>query len=203
MTLILASSSPRRRDLLKRLGLPYVVEPSLVLERPPRPGEDPASYASELARQKAGDVALRHPGAVVIGADTVVAVQSEILGKPADSEDALRMLRLLRARSHLVATAVVVICDGQILSGVSTATVRMRDASDADLQRYIATGEPMDKAGGYAIQGTGGSLVEEVHGCYNAVVGLPLARTAELLQSCGLGPVSPSECCGHCRAEAR
>lgn len=164
----------------------------------PRPGEDPAMYAGELALQKACDVASRNRDATVVGADTVVAVDREILGKPEDSADALRMLRLLRGRSHLVATAVATICGGEVISGVSTAIVRMRDVSDAELNSYIATGEPTDKAGAYAVQGLGGSLVEEVQGCYNAVVGLPLALTAELLGKCGFAPDFSTPCCASC-----
>lgn len=197
MTLVLASTSPRRRDLLPRFGVPYSIEPSLVVEREPEPGEDPEAYAAALAREKAETVASRHPDEVILAADTVVAVDGHILGKPVDETDALRMLRLLRGRAHTVVTAVALVRAGQIVSGVSMVTVRMRDASDEELQAYIAGGEPMDKAGAYAIQGLGGQLVDEIAGCYNAVVGLPLGLTADLFKRCGI-QLPAARCCSYC-----
>lgn len=202
MTLILASTSPRRIELLSRLHLPYSVEPSGVLERDSEPGEGPAEYSLALATQKAGAVASRRPADVVLAADTVVAVDSQILGKPADEADALRMLRLLRGRTHTVVTGVVVAHGGQREFGVVSARVRILNASDEDLRAYIATGEPMDKAGSYAVQGIGGRLVGDVTGCYNAVVGLPLALTAELLQHFGV-QVPSIVCCAFCGPSER
>lgn len=198
MNLVLASSSPRRRDLVARLGVAHTVQPSNVAERRPAPGEDPAAYAESLAREKAAAVAALRPGSIVIGADTVVAAGGEIFGKPADATDALRMLRKLRGRRHVVVTGVAVVCGGQTVTESLSATVVMRDTSDDELRAYIATGEPMDKAGAYAVQGTGGALVAEVLGCYSTVVGLPLRLVANLLSShCGLRIANP-DCCPYC-----
>lgn len=197
MTLILASTSPRRRELLSRFNIPYRVQASRVEEREPEVGEDPAEYALALAVEKAEAVASSHPDDIVLAADTVVAVDSRILGKPANETDALRMLRMLRGRSHLVVTGVVAGCGGRWQSGVASACVRMRMASDQELESYIASGEPMDKAGAYAVQGIGGGFVDDVRGCYNAVVGLPLALTSNLLRHCGVdAPEIP--CCPSC-----
>ncbi|MBV9278996.1 MAG: septum formation protein Maf, partial [Chloroflexi bacterium] len=138
-----------------------------------------------LASEKAEDVARRHPGATVLGADTVVVVDGAVLGKPEDPEDALRMLSLLRGRRHLVVTGVALYCGGW-LTGSAAAEVIMRDFDDGEARRYVATGEPMDKAGAYAVQGEGGRLVERVSGCYSAVVGLPLCLTGDFLRHCGL-----------------
>jgi septum formation protein len=197
MTLILASTSPRRAELLSRLQIPYSVVPSGVEEREPKIGEEPAAYALALAREKVEAVASRYPDDVVLAADTVVAVDSHILGKPADQADALRMLSLLCGRVHVVVTGVVVVCGGRRESGASSARVRMRSATDQELRAYIATGEPMDKAGAYAVQGMGGRLVENVTGCYNAVVGLPLRLSADLLHRCGSEIPAPN-CCTFC-----
>jgi septum formation protein len=168
-----------------RFGVPFDIVPSGVEERAPEPGEVPASYAVALAREKARDVAGRLPGAAILGADTVVVVDGAILGKPEDPGDALRMLSLLRGRRHLVVTGVALQCGGW-LTGSAAADVVMRDFGDDEARRYVATGEPMDKAGAYAVQGGGGRLVERVSGCYSAVVGLPLCLTADLLTRCGL-----------------
>jgi septum formation protein len=194
--LILASSSPRRRALLGTLELPFIVVPSGVHEREPFPGEDPAAYALVLAGEKAADVALHHPRDVVIAADTVVAVGGHILGKPLDAEDALRMLQLLRGREHAVTTAVVVRVGEAVRTGAVTSRVRMRSFSLDEAKAYVATGEPMDKAGGYAVQERGGALVENVEGCYNAVVGFPLCLVVRLLQEVGVQVALPlgSEC---------
>lgn len=197
MTLVLASTSPRRRELLSRLGLGYEVEPSQVEEREPEMGEDPEAYAASLAREKALAVASRRPNDVVLAADTVVAVGGQILGKPADETDALRMLRLLRGRTHTVVTGVVVVCDDRVSTGTSTARVRMRNAPDGELRAYVAGGEPMDKAGAYAVQGLGGQFVEDVIGCYNAVVGLPLRLTVDLIGQCGI-KLAEVDCCSFC-----
>lgn len=187
--LILASSSPRRRALLTTLGIPFEVIPSDLDERAPFAGEDPATYALHLAREKAAEVAVRHPDDMIVGADTVVAVEDQILGKPQDAPDALRMLRLLRGREHSVTTAVVVVSRGESRSGTVTSRVRMCSFSDEEAEAYVATGEPMDKAGAYAVQGLGGTLVEAVDGCYNAVVGFPLCLVVDLLREAGV-PVS-------------
>ena len=193
MSVVLASSSPRRRELLFRLGVEFTVVPSAVEERDPVPGEDPAEYALFLAGQKADEVARRCPDAVVLGADTVVAIDGQILNKPADEEDALRMLRLLRGQWHIVVTAVAVRGPVQ-RSAASTASVQIRAAPDDELRAYIATGEPMDKAGAYAVQGLGGRLVERVEGCYETVIGLPLCITSDLLAAAGLTVAGEAAC---------
>jgi nucleoside triphosphate pyrophosphatase len=195
--LILASGSPRRRELLQTLDVPFQVMPSQVDERAPQPGEDPAAYVLELARLKAEEVSGRRPEDVVLAADTDVSVDGRVLGKPADPDDALRMLQLLRGRTHEVTTAVVVQCAGAERAGLRTARVTMRAFGDDEARAYIATGEPMDKAGGYAVQEFGGSFVDAVEGCYNAVVGLPLCLTVELLRECGLAVSAPAPTCRH------
>jgi septum formation protein len=195
--LILASSSPRRRHLLAQLGVEFEVVPSEIEEREPVAGEDPAGYVRELARMKAEAVAALHPADVVLAADTDVSVDGRILGKPVDAQDAIRMLSLLRGREHSVTTAVVVRCGDKQLGEHVTAAVTMRAFSDEDARAYVASGEPMDKAGAYAVQEFGGSFVERVEGCYNAVVGLPLRATAGLLLDCGLPVRLPPEAsCG-------
>ncbi|MGH2449576.1 MAG: Maf family protein [Chloroflexota bacterium] len=194
MTLILASTSPRRRVLLQELGLPFEVVASGVAEPPPAPGASPASYAQSLSLAKARAVARLHSGDTVLGADTVVAVDQHILGKPRDPDDALRMLRLLRGRWHEVITAVAAICGDDVHQSTGRASVHMRNSADAELAAYANSGEPMDKSGSYAVQGLGGALVDEVRGCFNAVVGLPLCSVADVLQQCGLRPDDVS-CC--------
>lgn len=193
MTLILASSSPRRRELLARLGVSFQVEPSSIDERRPRPAEDAASYAQTLASKKADEVASRFPGAVILAADTVVTVDGKILGKPVDAGDALRMLRLLRGRRHTVITGVAI--RGVLSRGeVVAAAVRMRDSLDSELEAYVASGEPMDKAGAYAVQGLGGTLVEEVYGCLETVIGLPICLCRDLLAASGIHVAASSSC---------
>lgn len=197
MNLILASTSPRRRDLLRRLEIPFTVIPSEVVERRPLEGEPPGTYALALAREKAADVARRFPDALVIGADTVVTVDDLILGKPVDATDAELMLRLLVGRCHTVVTGVAI--DGRVKGdGRVSATVCMRSYSVSEVRRYIQTGEPMDKAGAYAVQEYGGSLVEYVLGCYETVVGLPLCLVRDLLRGAGFGSKLPEhDCCTH------
>lgn len=190
-SLVLASASPRRRELLARLGLPFAVLPSDAEEFVPE-GAAPEAIAADLAVVKARAIAACQPGRVVIGADTVVAIDGRILGKPCDDADAAAMLRLLRGRWHTVSTGVAVVRDDEVHQDVVTAAVRMRDYTDDDIARYIATGEPHDKAGAYAVQGLGGALVAEVRGSELTVVGLPLRRLAELLVECGVRlPVAP------------
>ncbi|HEY8601607.1 MAG TPA: Maf family protein [Thermomicrobiales bacterium] len=193
--LILASASPRRRALIGRLGVPYIVAPSDVDETT-APGLAPEAVAESLALLKARAVAAQYPGRVVIGADTVVIPyddQPTILGKPRDDADAVRMLRLLRDRWHRVATGIAVVRAGAEWSAVVTAGVRMGAYSDAEIAGYVASGEPHDKAGAYAIQGLGGRLVAEVRGSELAVVGLPLGRLAELLGDAGVTlPIAPT-----------
>jgi septum formation protein len=194
-SLVLASASPRRRVLLGRLGLPFEVVPSDADETPP-PGLGPEDVAVELALVKALAVAARRPGQVVIGADTIVALDGEMLGKPRDDDEAAAMLRRLRGRWHTVSTGIAAVRDGpaeRTCRDVVTARVRMHDYPDDVIARYVASGEPRDKAGAYAVQGLGGALVAEVQGSELAVVGLPLRRLAELLRECGVAlPVDPT-----------
>jgi septum formation protein len=197
VSLVLASSSPRRRHLLAELGVPFLVVPSAVDERDPFDGEPARHYVLTLARQKAAEVAARLPDDTILAADTTVSVQGTILVKPVDADDAMRMLRLLRGREHTVTTGVVVECAGHRYEGSVSAQVVMRDFSDDEARAYVATGEPMDKAGGYAVQEFGGSFVEQVIGCYNAVVGLPLCLTADLLAKCGTRTTGPGKACRH------
>jgi len=183
--LVLASGSPRRRELLGLLGIPFVVDPSGADETPPA-GAMPEEVARVLALVKAREVAARHPGAYILGADTLVAVDDLILGKPVDATDAARMLRLLRGRAHRVPTGVALIApDGTETALVEAATVTMHPYTEIAIGAYLSTGEPFDKAGSYAVQGAGGALVAAVEGCYTTIVGLPLCRVAALLRDTG------------------
>lgn len=194
---VLASGSPRRKELLGNLGFDFEIIPSPAEEPPALPGESPEDYAVRLACLKAGDIAKDHPNAVVLGSDTVVALGDTILGKPADPSDALRMLTLLSGKAHVVVTGCCLIFPTQAEGDRKTerfhgrTDVRMRHSTEAELRAYIATEEPMDKAGAYAIQGIGSFLVEHVQGSYTNVVGLPLAKTLEVLLQWGV--VVPEE----------
>jgi septum formation protein len=183
---VLASGSPRRNELLARLGLPFEIDPGDVAEWPPTPGEDPAAYALSLARYKALEGARRHPTALVVGADTVVTVADLVLGKPRDDDHALEMLQLLRGRRHQVITGVSVCAGPDCQSDVVKSEVSMKWSADEELRAYVMSGEPRDKAGGYAVQGLGGQLIDGVSGCYNNVVGLPLCLTSSLLSAWGV-----------------
>jgi septum formation protein len=186
VTVVLASGSPRRRELLERLEMEFQVTPSRVHERPPAVDEDPVSYAVSLAEEKAEEVARKRPGHIVIGADTVVALESTIMGKPADRCDAIRMLESLAGRVHTVVTGVCIRCGGATYSGAVSARVQMRRYTAAEIVEYVDSGEPMDKAGAYAVQGLGGRLVEAIDGCRDTVIGLPLQLVREMLGRCGL-----------------
>ena len=177
--LILASGSPRRRQLLELIGVDFVVKPA-DFDETPLADEDPVTFASRAARSKAFEVAAGHPGRMVLGADTVVEVDREILGKPASAADATRMLLRLSGRSHLVHTAVALVTDFTIFDVVDSARVHFANLTDEMIRWYVATGEPMDKAGAYAVQGLGGLLVARVEGSPNTVVGLPVHRLPEL-----------------------
>ena len=187
---VLASQSPRRRQLLSLIGVEHEVRPAN-LDETYLPGEDPRAHALRLARGKAAAIAA--PGAVTIGSDTIVVVDGDVLGKPGDEGEAARMLRRLSGRSHTVITAVAVHWRGGMVSDAEEVGVTFRPLTDQDIRDYIATGEPMDKAGAYGIQGYGATIVERVDGDYFAVMGLPLNRLARLLESLGLvypfGPV--------------
>lgn len=188
MRLVLASASPRRRALLAELGVPFEVVPSDLPEALTPALPVPAAVA-ELARAKARAVAGRLAGPlVVLAADTVVVVDGRVLGKPATREEARCMLRALRDRTHEVTTgvALVRVPDGTEAAESVVTRVTMRAFTDAELEAYLETGEPADKAGAYAVQGAGGRLVAAVEGCYSNVVGLPLTTTARLLRGFGL-----------------
>ena len=185
-SLILASASPRRRELLETLSLPFSVMPAHVDERP-HTAEPPEAYVARLARTKAEHLARQFPSAWVLGADTVVVLDQLILGKPADAAAAHAMLSSLSGREHTVMTGVAVVrLDmGNTVGDVVSTRVRFHDLLPTDIEAYIATGEPFDKAGAYAVQGRGGQFVATLEGCYNNVVGLPLERAMALLRSAG------------------
>lgn len=179
--LVLASSSPRRKQLLEMLGIPVDIRPPDVSEIP-LPNELPHPFASRLARSKALSV----PGTLVLGADTIVVIDNEMLGKPADEADALRMLLRLQGRTHEVVTAIALKHGEQVHEAIDVTKVEFRPATEAFLRNYIATGEPMDKAGAYGIQGYGGALVERIEGDFFGVMGLPLRLVLDLLKRAGV-----------------
>jgi septum formation protein len=186
--LVLASASPRRRELLAQAGFAFSVRPARILEDP-RANEDPIAYVTRLAREKANAVFREisseesAPPQVVLGADTTVTVDNHILGKPADASDAARMLRLLSGRTHLVITGVAVVTPRSAEVAAEVTAVRFLTLCDREIEDYIATGEPMDKAGAYAIQGRAARWIPRIEGCYFNVVGLPLALVASMLES--------------------
>ena len=182
---ILASQSPRRRELLTLVGIPHEVRPADIDETY-FPGERPWDHAERLAREKAAVIARQEPDAVVIGSDTIVVVDGDVLGKPADEAEARRMLRRLADRSHVVMTAVAVVWRGETRSGVEQVGVDFHPLTDAEIDAYIATREPMDKAGAYGIQGFGAAIVARVDGDYFAVMGLPVQRVVRMLRELGL-----------------
>jgi septum formation protein len=188
---ILASASPRRRELLRLIGVPHEVRPAEIDETY-LAGELPRAHAERLAREKASAIAV--PEAVTIGSDTIVVVDGDVLGKPRDRAHAAEMLRCLSGRSHVVMTGVAVRWHGRVASAVEEVGVTFRALSDVEIERYIDTGEPMDKAGAYGIQGYGATIVDRVDGDYFAVMGLALNRLVRLLRELGLdydfGPVA-------------
>lgn len=184
MKLILASASPRRRELLVRAGFEFEVRPSMIPEFP-APGESPEAFARRAAREKALDVAARaEPGTLVLGADTVVALGDEMLGKPGRAAEAAQMLRRLSGRTHRVTTAVCLVRapDHVEAQAEEITAVTFRRLSNAEIEEYVATDEPFDKAGGYGIQGHASKFVERIEGDYSNVVGLPVALVAEMLR---------------------
>jgi septum formation protein len=181
---ILASQSPRRRELLQLVGIPHTVQPADIDETY-LPGEEPAAHAERLAREKAATVAVGDPEALVIGSDTIVVVDGDVLGKPRDEAHAAQMLTRLAGRSHVVMTAVAVRWRGRERSAVEVVGVTFHPLDAQEIHAYIATGEPMDKAGAYGIQGYGATIVERVDGDYFAVMGLPLQRMVRLMGDLG------------------
>jgi septum formation protein len=189
-TLILASASPRRRELLTQAGYRFEVQPSSIPESR-RAGEDAIRFATRLAREKAEEVFARHQPStapvIVLGADTVVVCDGEVMGKPADAADATRMLLLLSGCTHQVVTGVAVVWGlGSVEVAAEMTQVTMRTLSPEEVAGYVASGEPMDKAGAYAVQGYAGRWIPRIHGCYFNVVGLPLALVTSLLEGAEL-----------------
>jgi septum formation protein len=186
--LILASASPRRRELLAQAGYDFDVQASSVSESR-LPQEDAIRFATRLAREKAEEVFAQQQPAIVLGADTVVVCDGEVMGKPADPADAERMLLLLAGRTHQVVTGVAVVWRAGARPAVEVAAeltqVTMQTLSAEEVSRYVASGEPMDKAGAYAIQGYAGRWIPRISGCYFKVVGLPLALVSSLLEAAG------------------
>ena len=190
----LASRSPRRRDLLKQIGVPFEL---LLLredlrrgpdvDETPLPDESPGVYVLRIAGAKVNtavrQIAYRGlPQKPVLAADTTVVFEDRIIGKPENAEDAARMLRTLSGREHQVLTAVALALRDQVQTQISVSSVWFQELADADIRRYVATGEPLDKAGAYAIQGRAGAFVTRITGSYSGIMGLPLAETAELLK---------------------
>lgn len=190
--LILASSSPRRRELLASIGVRFDIVPSNIPEVRAE-GEAPEEYVARLSREKAAAVARQHPDRWIIAADTTVLLGDELLEKPADGADAARMLATIAGRTHMVYSGVTVERLGRHYhdTRVSESEVRMLPLSARDIEWYVQTGEPLDKAGAYAVQGIGSMFIDSIHGSYTNVVGLPLALLFQMLRKAGLDPLSP------------
>jgi len=193
VTLVLASASPRRQELLLAAGIAFTVQPADIDETPLRE-ESPRECAERLAREKALTVFQSHPQDYVLGADTIVVIEKQILGKPRDASDAMRMLRLLAGRTHAVITGVCVVepvgsGQGSVGSKINAASeitlVTFCDLSDDEIRDYVSTGEPMDKAGAYAIQGIASRWIPRIEGDYSNVVGLPVALVYRMLRERG------------------
>ncbi len=193
----LASKSPRRRELLKQIGVHYELlmmrelAPRMDIDESPRANEEPRAYVERVVRMKAETarnmmVTRKLPARLILTADTTVALFNDILGKPKDVADAMRTLRTLSGHTHEVLTGVAVSAGNEIHLAVCTSRVTFAVLSDADIKRYVDTGEPMDKAGAYGIQGHAAKFISELHGSYSGVMGLPLHETAELLRKAGL-----------------
>lgn len=197
--LILASGSPRRQEFMRALELSFVIHVADIDERNGE-GESPDALVARLSREKAEAVAARYPDAAVIGADTIVTLDGQLLGKPAGAEDAAAMLRALCDRPHEVYSGVTVCPPGRSSAELQTAvvgsTVWMRSYDDDEIAAYVASGDPLDKAGAYAIQNAAFHPVARMHGCYASVMGLPLCALTRLLGEVGIAPtVSTTEAC--------
>lgn len=188
-TVVLASASPRRRALLSQIGVAADVRPADIDESVLL-GESPARYVARLAQAKAAAVAACCPGRVVLAADTAIAFEGAILGKPAAAEEAVTMLTALSGKTHDVLTGTAIVYDDKRHWNVVSTQVRMRRLSAQQIDSYVATGEPLDKAGSYGIQGLGAVLIDSLSGSYSNVVGLPLAETADLLKRVGIDVLS-------------
>lgn len=193
MKLILASASPRRRELLLSIGLNFEVVPSTIEERRGE-GEEPEAYVLRLSREKAEEVASRRPEAWVIGADTTVHIDHTILEKPSDPADAVRMLRTISGREHTVFTGITLLGPSASTreSRVVSTQVTMINLTDEEIAWYVATGEPMDKAGAYAVQGVGAMFISSIRGNYTNVVGLPLSVLFDMMRQAGIDPLKPA-----------
>ena len=178
--LILASASPRRQELLRNAGIPFEVQPANIPEDL-LPGEDARACAERLAREKACAIATKRPDHSVLGADTVVVIDGQILGKPANAADAARMLRMLSGHTHQVITGVCLVASGRCSVASETTSVTMSEIAENDIADYVASGEPMDKAGAYAIQGVASRWIPRIEGDYGNVVGLPIALVCRML----------------------
>ncbi len=185
--LVLASASPRRAELLRNAGIDFIVRPAHIPEQR-QDSEPPRQYAVRLAQEKARALAAVQPGTFVLGADTIVCADEHVLEKPSDAADAARMLRLLSGRTHQVTTAVCLVGPGMEDTATETTEVVMSAISDDEIQAYVASGEPMDKAGAYAIQGRASRWVTRIDGCYFNVVGLPVALVYRMLRQHGAIP---------------
>ena len=191
--LVLASASPRRSDLLTQAGFSFIVH-SIPIDEDPKPGEDPTQLVQRLAREKA-EIVFRartaspdthpdtHENLLVLGADTVVVCDTQVLGKPADDADAFRMLQILKGRTHQVLTGVCILSRAGTQVSSESTWVTMLTLSEEEIRTYIATGEPTGKAGAYAIQGRAGRWISRISGCYFNVVGLPLALFNTMLEA--------------------
>jgi septum formation protein len=184
-TVILASQSPRRRELLTLVGIPHEVRPADIDESM-LPNEEPRAHCERLAREKVAAIATRDPDALVIGSDTIVVLDGDVLGKPANEAEARATLARLSGRSHTVMTAVAVRYRGRERTAVEEVGVTFHPLSSEEIAAYVATGEPMDKAGAYGIQGYGATIVQRVDGDYFAVMGLPLQRVVRLMVELGV-----------------
>lgn len=189
VSVVLASQSPRRQELLAALGVSFVVAAS-EFDEAAWPDEAPAELALRLARRKAQTVAARFPHKIVLGADTIVVLDGVVLGKPADAAEATAMLRSLRGRAHLVMSAVCALrqADGAEATALNTSRVWMRTYSDEEIAAYVASGDPLDKAGAYAIQSASFAPVARMEGCFSGVMGFPLADVAQVLAALGAPP---------------
>jgi septum formation protein len=182
--LVLASASPRRQELLRDAGISFEVQPADIPEHP-QPTEGAKECAERLAREKALAVARQRPQDCVLGADTVVVVEGQLLGKPSDAADAARMLRMLSGREHHVITGVCLVVRGEALVSSETTFVTVSEITDQEIADYVASGEPMDKAGAYAIQGIASRWIPRIEGDYSNVVGLPVALVFRMLRERG------------------
>ena len=190
MKFILASSSPRRRELLNSIGLDFDVLPSHVPEVH-QEGEAPEEYVARLSRDKAHALSVQYPAHWVIAADTTVLLGDQLLEKPADTKDAERMLAVIAGKTHIVYTGVTLECADREYrdTRVAESEVRMLPLSQREIEWYVATGEPLDKAGAYAVQGIGAMFIDSIHGSYTNVVGLPLATLFQMMRKAGIDPL--------------